>query len=185
MWHWKFLSLRLWALWYWFLFINKCTPSPVALNIPFTQIVGLLVLVSFHEHMHRGVGPMVLVSFHDYINRKVGLIVLVSSYKQMHTKPCGTELSFLSEGWALWYWFLFIKKCTPSPVALNFLSHRRVETNTIRRTIWVKGIFSATGLGVHLFMKRNQYHKAHNLSERNIQCHRAGCAFIYEKKTIP
>ena len=77
-----------WALWYWFLFINICTPSPVALNIPFTQIVRLMVLVSFH--------------------------------KEMHTQPFGTEFSFLSEGWALWYWFLFINKCTPSPVALNF-----------------------------------------------------------------
>ena len=85
-----------WALWYWFLFINKCTPSPVALNIPFTQIVGLIVLVSFHKHMHKKVRLMVLVSFH----------------KHMHTQPCGTEYSFHSEGWALWYWFLFINICT-------------------------------------------------------------------------
>ena len=60
----------------------------MALNNPFSKIVGLMVLVSFH--------------------------------KEMHTQPCGTEFSFLSEGWALWYWFLFINKCTPSPVALNF-----------------------------------------------------------------
>ena len=65
-------------------FCNICTLSPVALNIPFTQIVGLMVLVSFHKHMHRGVVLMVLVSFH----------------KEMHTQPCGTELSYLSEGGA-------------------------------------------------------------------------------------
>ena len=85
----------------------------MALNIPFTQIVALvvlisfqehinrrvrlLVLVSFHKHMHRGVGLMVLVSFHENINRRVGLIELVSSYKQMHTQPCGTEYSFHSD----------------------------------------------------------------------------------------
>ena len=84
-----------WALWYWFLFINKCTPSPVALNIPFTQIVGLMVLVSFHKHMHRGVGLMVLVSFHKHMHRRVRLMVLVSFHKEMNTQPCGTELSFL------------------------------------------------------------------------------------------
>ena len=63
---------------------------------------------------------MVLVSFHKHMHRRVGLIVLVSFHKEMHTQPCGTEFSFLTEGWALWYWFLFINICTPSPVALNF-----------------------------------------------------------------
>ena len=79
-----------------------------------------MVLVSFHKHMHRRVRLIVLVSFHKHMHRGVGLMVLVSFHKEMHTQPCGTEFSFLSEGWALWYWFLFINICTPSPVALNF-----------------------------------------------------------------
>ena len=84
-----------WALWYLFLFINKCTPSPLALIIPFTQIVRLMVLVSFQKHMHRRVHLMVLVSFHKHMHRCtpspvalnfpftqiMGLMVLVSFHK--------------------------------------------------------------------------------------------------------
>ena len=81
--------------------------------------VGLIVLVSFHKYKHRRVRLIVLVSFHKHMQRGVGLIVFVSFHKEMHTQPCGTDLSFLSEGCALWYRFLFINKCTPSPVALN------------------------------------------------------------------
>ena len=78
-----------------------------------------MVLVSFHKHMHRRVRLIVLVSFHKHMHRGVRLIVLVSFHKEMHTQPSGTEFSFLTEGCALWYWFLFINICTPSPVALN------------------------------------------------------------------
>ena len=46
-------------------------------------------------------------------------MVLVSFHKHMHTQPCGTDFSFLPEGCALWYWFLFVNICTPSPVKLN------------------------------------------------------------------
>ena len=70
----------------------------MGLNFSFSQILGLIVLVSFHKQMHRGMGLAVLVSFNEHINRRVRLIVLVSFHKQMHTQPCGTEFSFLSEG---------------------------------------------------------------------------------------
>ena len=62
-----------------------------------------------------------------------------NQYHKAH--PSGRKKNSVPQGWlCIWLW---------------------KETNTIRRTIWVKGIFSATGLGVHFFMKRNQYHKAH------------------------
>ena len=83
------------ALWYWFVFIKICTPSPMALNFPFSKVVGLMVLVSFHKHMHRRVHLMVLVSFHKHMHRRLHLMVLVSFHKHMHTQPCGTEFSFL------------------------------------------------------------------------------------------
>ena len=84
----------------------------MALSFPFTQIVRLMVLVSFHKDMHRRVRLIVLVSFHKEMHTQpcgtelpfskiVGLMVLVSFHKEMHTQPCGTELSFLSEGYAL------------------------------------------------------------------------------------
>ena len=85
----------------------------MALKIPFTQIVGLMVLVashkhmhrrvrlivlvSFHKHMHRRVRLMVLVSFHKHMHRRVGLMVLVSFHKHKHTQPCGTEYSLYSD----------------------------------------------------------------------------------------
>ena len=79
----------------------------------------------------------------------------------------------------------FMKRCTPSPVALNFPFSQKGGNQYHKAHNLSERKFSATGLGVHMFMKRNQYHKAHNLSKTNIQCHRAGCAFIYEKKPIP
>ena len=69
----------------------------MALNNPFSKIVGLMVLVSVHKHLHRSVRLMVLVSSHKHMYRRVGLIVLVSFHKEMHTQPCGTEFSSLSD----------------------------------------------------------------------------------------
>ena len=107
----------------------------MALNIPFIQIEGLIVLVSFHKHMHRRVCLMVLVSFHKYMHRgvrlmvlasfhkhmhrRVRLIVLVSFHKEMHTQPCGTEYSSNSD--CSPYGFGFISK-TYAPVSYTHLT---------------------------------------------------------------
>ena len=61
----------------------------MALNNPFSKIVGLMVLV-FHNHMHRGVGLMVMVSFHKHMHTfwHMGIIVQNRNEYGMHVYVC-------------------------------------------------------------------------------------------------